>query len=96
MRQRENPPKQYRDGVYDNSKQNIKQFVLILNEQGDEASYKSIHESVASQFAKSIIHEIKMSEQPGGACSSTSFIPDFWDKYVDLDMRAFDKTAGKI
>ena len=39
LRTTEQLPQQYRKGIYDNSKQNTKQFVLVLNDYPGETRY---------------------------------------------------------
>ena len=91
LRTTEMLPKQYRTGIYDNSKQNVKQFVLILNDL-EESSYGASKEKLATQFADNIIFEVKMS------ASNSSLPPsqDIWENYLDIDLRAFDKSPERI
>jgi hypothetical protein len=86
----ENLPQQYRSGMYDNSKNNIRQFVFILNDTPDDRKFQDSVNSVKSQFEPSCIFEIKMSgnlmkeeqKQP---------LPDQWNDYIDIDMRTFEQ-----
>jgi len=92
LRMTESLPKQYRSGIYDNSKQSVKQFVFILNDSPDERRFQEVKDRVGTQFGAEIIQEIKMS----ASASSPAPAIDMWQKYQDLDQRAFDKTANRI
>jgi hypothetical protein len=50
MRRPENLPMQYRSGMYDNSKNQIQQFVFILNDTMDERKYQDTLNAVQGQF----------------------------------------------
>ena len=92
LRAAEALPKQYRTGIYDNTKLAINTFVLILNDQPSHSSYTKLKSAVASQFAENLIHEIKMS----ASAQNPAPTQEFWERYVDLDLRAFDKTANRV
>lgn len=76
--------------MYDNSKNNIRQFVFILNDTPDDRKFQDSLNSVKSQFEPSCIFEIKMSgnlmkeeqKQP---------LPDQWNDFIDIDMRTFEQ-----
>ena len=72
LRTTEMLPKQYRNGIYDNSKQNLKQFVLVLNDYNEEARFVQIRDIVATQFGLDIIHEIRMSAPKASSGASTT------------------------
>ena len=48
LRTTEMLPKQYRNGIYDNSKANMKQFVLILNDYSEESRFAACRDQVAT------------------------------------------------
>ena len=94
LRTTESLPKQYRTGVYDNSKAAIKQFVFVLNDSPDATRFNAVKAVLASQsqFPEVVIHEIRMS----ASASTPPPAQDLWTQYMDLDLRAFDKTANRI
>jgi hypothetical protein len=79
--------------MYDNSKNNIRQFVFILNDTADDRKFQDSLNSVKSQFEPSCIFEIKMSgnlmkeeqKQP---------LPDQWKDFTDIDMRTFEQNQA--
>lgn len=46
MRTTEMLPKQYRSGIYDNSKTTVSSFVLILNDYPDQSRYAATREAI--------------------------------------------------
>ena len=93
LRSTEMLPKQYRSGVYDNSRNTVKQFVFILNDQPDESRFNTLRSKVSQQFADNTVHEIKMSAPPNTTSASQR---DIWQDYMDLDLRTFDRTANRV
>lgn len=93
LRSTEMLPKQYRSGVYDNSRNTVKQFVFILNDQTDESRFNTLRAKVSQQFAENTVHEIKMSALPNVTSASQR---DIWQDYMDLDLRTFDRTASRV
>jgi hypothetical protein len=91
MRRPENLPAPYRAGIYDNSKNAIRQFVFILNDSPDDRKYQDTVSAVKGQFDSKSIFEIKMS---GNLAPNTQQPPleDKWKDFTDIDLRTFDQS----
>jgi hypothetical protein len=86
MRKPENLPPQYRNGIYDNSKTAIKQFVFVLNDSEKDGKFQEIADKVKKEFTA---FEIKMSPTTEEAKEEKK-LPDAWKDYLDIDLRHFD------
>ena len=81
MKRAENMPSLYREGIYDDSNQNVQQFIFILNPTDNPKIYQDCYETVKQKFPPSFIYEIPMTRGD----SNNAGIEDIWSKFVELD-----------
>ena len=93
MRRPENLPAAYRAGIYDNSKNSVRQFVFILNDSPDDRKYQDTVHAVKGQFDSKSIFEIKMSGNLAAAAQQPN-LDDKWTDFTDIDLRTFDQTKA--
>jgi hypothetical protein len=89
-------PAQYKSGIYEKLPQNIREFVLIVNDRPDNEKLRQVIEKLRSVFAQNQLKDIKMS----GNLNKDQRPPtiDIWKAHVDLDHRNLsgDPSYGKI
>ena len=81
LRRGENLPSLYKEGIYDDSTQNILQFILILNPTDNQKVFQDAVDSVKQKYSIHQIFEVPMSK----STADLEGMDDIWDKYVDLD-----------
>jgi hypothetical protein len=84
MRRADNLPSLYKEGIYDDSNQNVQLYIMILNPTDNQKAFHDAQDTVKQKYSIANIFEIPMTRKPETEQEGPP-LEDLWLKLTDLD-----------